>query len=140
MKKAFIVLFLSLMSFLPGQGFEFQGTINPGSEIGEDVIKVYYFHFTRRCATCQAVEDETRSALENLYPDQIKSGRIIFESLNLEEPSGETQAAKLQVAGQALLVVKGDKKIDLTDEGFLYARANPEKLRDKIQSVIDPLL
>ncbi|MEA3445686.1 MAG: hypothetical protein U9R19_13285, partial [Bacteroidota bacterium] len=30
-------------------------------------ITVYYFHNTRRCATCNAVEDETKKALKKFY-------------------------------------------------------------------------
>ena len=29
-------------------------------------IEVYYFHYSRRCATCQAVETETLKAIQQL--------------------------------------------------------------------------
>lgn len=106
----------------------------------DEVINVYYVHFTRRCATCQAVEEQSALAIEVLFPDQFKSGKIVFTSLNLEEPSSDSLAESLQVSGQALLIVKGDKKIDLTNEGFLYARTHPEKLQQKIKHAIDPML
>ncbi len=105
-----------------------------------DIINVYYFHFTRRCATCQAVEEQSELALKTLYPDLVKSGRILFTSLNLEESSSEELAKKLQVSMQALLIVKGDQLINLTDDGFMYARSNPEKLQEKIKNAIDPLI
>jgi len=106
----------------------------------DDIINVYYFHFTRRCATCQAVEEQSELALKTLYPDLVKSGRILFTSLNLEESSGEEIAKKLQVSMQTLLIVKGEKKIDLTEDGFMYARSNPDKLQEKIRNAIDPLI
>ncbi|MFA5420077.1 MAG: hypothetical protein WC341_16610, partial [Bacteroidales bacterium] len=31
-------------------------------------VEVYYFHFTRRCVTCNAVESESKKAIESLYP------------------------------------------------------------------------
>jgi hypothetical protein len=104
------------------------------------VIEVYYFHMSRRCATCLAVEAESEAALKNLYPEQMKSGLITFQGINLEEESSEPLAKKFQVSGQTLLIVKGDKKIDLTGDGFTYARTNPEKLQEKFKTAIDPLL
>jgi hypothetical protein len=103
-------------------------------------IEVYYFHMSRRCPTCLAVESESEAALKKLYPQQMESGQITFKSLDLEEEANEPLATKLQVSGQTLLIVKGDEKIDLTGDGFTYARTNPEKLQEKIKSAIDPLL
>ncbi len=105
-----------------------------------EIINVYYFHFTRRCATCQAVEEQSAFALEKLYPELIKSGQIIFTSVNLEESSSEELAAKLRVSAQTLLIVRGEKRIDLTQDGFMYARSSPEKLQEKIKDAIDPLI
>ena len=48
-------------------------------------IEVYYFHFTRRCVTCQAVETETKTAISALYPAQAKKGLITFKAVNLDE-------------------------------------------------------
>ena len=47
-------------------------------------VEVYYFHFTRRCATCQAVETESKRAIAALYPVQAKKGLITFKSINLD--------------------------------------------------------
>jgi hypothetical protein len=37
-------------------------------------VEVYYFHYTRRCVTCQAVESETQKSILALYPLQEKKG------------------------------------------------------------------
>lgn len=108
--------------------------------IDEAVVEVYYFHLTRRCATCQAVENESEAALQKLYPEELRSGKIIFMSVNLEEESNEALAEKLHVSGQSLLVVKGDKQVNLTNDGFMYARSNPEKLEASLKDAIDPIL
>jgi len=100
-------------------------------------IEVYYFHNTRRCATCNAVEQVTRETLEEGYPEQMKSGVITFQSLNIEEGETEALAKKLGVSGQTLLIVKGDKKTDLTNDAFMYARTKPDKLKEKVKNAID---
>ncbi len=102
-------------------------------------IEVFYFHNTRRCATCKAIEAVTREALEENYQQQMKSGEITFQSLNMEEDSNEALASKLHVSGQTLLFVKDGKKEDLTNDAFMYARSNPEKLKAKIVSAIEQL-
>ena len=113
---------------------------NAGSELNPAGIMVYYFHNERRCATCVAVEDETKKALNELYAARMKSGEITFQSINLEEKSGENLANSLKVAGQTLLIVSGNKQTDLTDKAFLYARSNPEKLKAEVKKAVDAAL
>nr|WP_321376620.1 nitrophenyl compound nitroreductase subunit ArsF family protein [uncultured Bacteroides sp.] len=103
-------------------------------------VEVYYFHFTRRCMTCNAVETESKKSLQNLYPEQVKKGAITFKSINLDDKSSESLANKCQASGQSLLIIKGNKRTDLTSQGFMYARNNPDKLKQEIKKVVDPLL
>jgi hypothetical protein len=105
-----------------------------------DKIEAYYFHFTARCVTCRTIEAKARENLEILYPNQVKQGLITFQSLNLEEASSRPLAEKLGVSGQTLLLVKGDQKINLTNEGFMYAVAKPEKFKEIINEKVDGLL
>ena len=62
-------------------------------------IEIYYFHFTKRCATCNAVENETKSVLESKYADKLKKGEISFTSLNLDEKADKKVAEKLELVG-----------------------------------------
>lgn len=103
-------------------------------------VEVYYFHFTRRCVTCQAVETESQKAIAALYPQQAKRGLITFKAVNLDEKSSETLAKKCSVEGQALLVISGGRRIDLTEQGFMYAKSNPDKLKVELKKVIDALI
>jgi len=105
-----------------------------------DDIQVYYFHNTKRCATCNAVEDETRMALELFYSEKLEAGTIEFTSLNLEEEEGESMAQALQVSGQTLLIVKGEDRVNLTSDGFMNARTNPTKFHEILRTSIDGLL
>lgn len=105
-----------------------------------DRIEAYYFHFTARCTTCRTIEAKAKENLETLYPDQMKQGLITFQSINLEEASNKPLAEKLGVSGQTLLLVKGDQKINLTNEGFMYAVVKPEKFKEIINEKVDGLL
>jgi len=103
-------------------------------------IEVYYFHFTRRCMTCQNVENVSKKAVETLYPEKIKSGAISFQSINLDEKTGEAIGAKYKIEGQTLIVICGDKHVDLTEKGFMYANDKPEKLTAEIKKAVDGML
>ncbi len=110
-----------------------------GIALSEDV-RIYYFHNTKRCATCIAVEDETRVALDMFYKDKVEDGEVAFISLNLEEDDGAELAQALNVSGQTLLVVKGETQVNLTNEGFMNARTNPDKFHEILKTQIDKLL
>jgi len=102
-------------------------------------VEVYYFHFTRRCHTCETVESESKKAVSALYPDQVKKGTTTFQAINLDEESSKKIAERLKVSGQSLLVVKNGKQKDLTDKAFMYATTTPEKLQAEIKKAIDTL-
>ena len=53
---------------------------------------------------------------------------------------GEQKGEQLGVSGQSLFIIEGDTKINITNEGFLNARSNPDKLKQIIKEKIDPLL
>ncbi len=129
MKK--LRFFLVLVLFVPLVAF----TQNVSKK-----VEVYYFHNTSRCITCKTVEAEAKLDVETLYPDFVKTGDLSFTSLNLEEEKGKLIAGKLGVSGQTLLLVKGESKIDITNEGFLYARTNPVKFKKIIKEKMDQLL
>jgi hypothetical protein len=98
-------------------------------------VEVFYFHNTRRCATCMAVEAESKEIVEELYKDKVS-----FSAYNLEEEDGKEMAGELGVSGQTLLIVSGETRINITNEGFINARSNPEKLKQVMKEKIDPLL
>jgi hypothetical protein len=110
------------------------------SATSSDKIEVYYFHFTARCTTCRKIEASTKENLEKLYPNQMNQGLITFQSVNLDEDSSKPLAEKLGVSGQTLLLVKGDQKINLTNEGFMYAVVKPEKFKEIINEKVDGML
>lgn len=98
-------------------------------------LRAYYFHATRRCATCQAVESVVVEALKEFYGD-----KIVLQLINRDEEKENPLLAKYKVSGQTLLIVKGSKVINLTNDAFMNARSNPEKLKETIKVTIDPLM
>jgi hypothetical protein len=103
-------------------------------------VEVFYFHYTRRCATCQAVETETLKILQQLYARQLKEGKLSFSSVNLDEKNSLKLAERCKADGQMLLIVNDNKRVDLTEVGFMYALNKQEKLKLALKKAIDPLL
>lgn len=133
MKK---ILFLSFSIMFLMSGFLCNAqTAKKETAVSENQVEAYYFHNTARCVTCKTVEAEAKANLESLYGTQVT-----FKALNLEDDATKAIANKLKVSGQTLLLVKGDKKINLTNEGFMYARTNPAKFKTIIKEKVDGLL
>lgn len=139
MKNLFLAGFIILLLSGVSCRAQTEKSSDVSSVFGSDV-EIFYFHMTARCVTCKTVEAEARKDIETLYPDQLKAGEISFISLNLEEAKGKAVSDKLGVSGQTLLIVKGDKRINITNEGFLYAVSKPDKFREIIKVKVDPLL
>lgn len=140
MKKLFLIGFV-LILMLGGISCDAQSA-NKGKAKSavSNKVEVFYFHFSRRCMTCNAVEAESKKAIEALYPALVKAGKITFKSYNLDEESSKEIAKKCGADGQSLLVLKGTNRTDLTSQGFMYAKSNPEKLKAELKKTIDPLL
>src|ERR1035437_5848198 len=139
MRKFFLISILLIT--MVGISCNAQTNQKPASPVSKNGnIEVYYFHMTTRCVTCKTVEAEARKNVEMLYADQLKSGKIIFTALNLEEATGKSMGEKLGVNSQTLLIVKGDQKINITNEGFLYAVSQPQKFTEVMKSKIGPLI
>ena len=98
--------------------------------------EVLYFHMTRRCVTCQAVETVAEEALKENFAEAMKKGELTFKSINLEDKANKSLLKKMKVSGQSLLIINGDERIDITDKGFLYAKNDPEKFKAEVKSII----
>lgn len=103
--------------------------------VQSEKVEAFYFHATRRCATCEAVEKVAKSYIEENYTDKVS-----FVSVNREEDENAKLVEKYEIIGQTLLIVYGDKVVNLTTGAFMNARTNPDKLKELIKSTIDPFL
>ena len=132
MKTAFLALLLCLAGTLISS-LSSAGT--PKAPEKQAQVHVYYFHFNMRCATCRAVESQTQMDVKELFGDQVS-----FGAYNLDEKAGKEKGKELGVSALTLLIVKGKQQINLTTEGFMYARTDPKKFRQIIEEKIKPLL
>jgi len=81
------------------------------------------------------VEAVAKEAIEEYYGDKVS-----YVVINREEDKDNPLVKKYEISGQTLLIVKGEKAVNLTNEAFLNARTNPDKLKVKIKSTIDSMM
>jgi len=134
LKLLFFVLPLICISIACATETNDQNEQKEDPAVEQTEVSVYYFHFERRCATCKAVESVSKEAISDLYGDKVK-----FNALNLDDEEGKKTAERLGVSGQALLVIQGNKRTDLTTDAFMNAVNKPEELKNKLEKTIDPL-
>jgi len=111
-----------------------------------DKIEVIDFHSTHRCITCNAIEMHTRYTLKKYFADELKSGKITFQVINVDKEKNYKLAEKFEASGTSLfmnVIAKGkETKIDLTQFAFMKGREKDEfmtGLKEKIEKELKTL-
>lgn len=100
-----------------------------------DGIEVLYFHGKQRCATCIAIERQTKQAVE-----ELSDNRLTMRTIDISKKENESIVEKYEVAWSSLIVVKDGNVLNLTELGFSLARNNPDGFRERLKSEIKHLL
>jgi len=113
------------------------------NQMKQNTIEVFDFHTTNRCITCNAIEANTKYTLETYFADEIKSGKITFQVINLDEKENEQLGEKFQAYGTSLflnVVTNGkEKQIDLTEFAFMKGK-NKEAFSSELKETLDKQL
>lgn len=137
--KTIFILLISMSFFISssacGQSTAGEKKQHDASISGEKV-EVYYFHFTRRCISCVNVQKSTERVITENFKEEINNGTLVYNEVNLSEPESRAIAESLNVGRQALLVVCGDKKFDLTMHGFMLASRDYERFKETLEEAI----
>lgn len=134
--KSFILQLLLLAGFLLANGKSAaQKWVGPS---GVYKIEVIDFHSTHRCKTCLAIENAARSVAETEFAKELKAGKIVFKTVDVDDDKNAKLAEKFEASGTALFVYNGKtgQALDLTEAGFMYAVNNEAKLREYLRNAI----
>ncbi len=132
LKLMMIVLFVSGITTVANAQSEKEKNTSKANVA--EKVDVYYFHATRRCKTCQSVENAARKVV-----DELALENVVLTTINRDEDEENPLIEKHKINGQTLLVVSGDEVVDLTNYAFMYAMTKPKKVEKKIKSTIDSL-
>ena len=89
-----------------------QSTPEPSPAPGADRVDVVYFHRTNRCYSCNYAEAATLYALEAYFQEELDSGKLTFESVNVQDDSNAAIIEKYGAYTSQLFIntVTGDSE------------------------------
>lgn len=129
MKK--LLMFFALLAALMSCGSRDNTATEKSTE--KDRVEVLYFHGKQRCATCMAIEKHTKEVVNTLFADELKNGKLVFNTVDLSTPEGEKTADKYEVTWSSLFVNKWkdgkERRNNLTEFGFSNARKDPDAFK-----------
>ena len=107
-------------------------------------VEVLYFHGKKRCATCMAIERETKAVVNGQFADAVKSGKLKFRIIDITKAENEATADKYEITWSALVVVRHNGSTEqaenLTQFAFANARSKPKAFRSELTAKINGLL
>lgn len=109
----------------------------------KNVVEVLYFHGAQRCATCMAIEKNTKELVESTFTEQLEKGELVFQSVDISQE--KTLAEKYEVSWSALVLADYDKNgkesaTNLTEFAFGHARTAPDKFKAGLSEQITEIL
>ena len=143
------VCILLLMLILPGStpAVEKQEKSTGKSDISiphQDVekVEVLYFHPRIRCVSCNDVEKYAREVTKDEFAKEMKDGKLVFKSLEIDDPKNKKLVDELGVTGSSLYVVaSGGGKMEHGEIKSVWLHWNdPEKCKDIITSELNSVL
>jgi len=63
--------------------------VETGSSVSDSKVVAYYFYTTARCVSCRKIEQYTKESLEKYFFDEIASGKVDFQMINIDEPQNK---------------------------------------------------
>ena len=72
----------------------------------EPYVIAYYFHNTRRCTTCLKIEAAAEAALRQSYVEELESGRLIWQTICMEEPEHAHFVYDFDLASPSLVAAR----------------------------------
>ncbi len=135
MKNIALQLLLLAILLFPACKSDAQKWIGPA---GVAKIEVIDFHSTHRCKTCLAIENTARNVVEQEFTNELKAGKIVFKTVDVDDSKNNQIAEKFEASGTALFVYNGKtgQALDLTEAGFMYAVNNEAKLKEFLRNAI----
>jgi hypothetical protein len=66
----------------------------------------YYFHGTRRCPTCRAIEAQAQETINTRFAEEVRQGRLTWAAVNLEDIGNDHYATDYGVTGSTLVIAE----------------------------------
>ena len=92
-----------------------------------DKIEVVHFHATQQCISCITVGKYAKQTIDEKFPEEVKSGKIVFKEINAELPENQAIVTKYQARGSSLFVNAIRRDIDdIAEDTTVWRLVNSE--------------
>ncbi|HNU30286.1 MAG TPA: nitrophenyl compound nitroreductase subunit ArsF family protein [Sedimentisphaerales bacterium] len=110
------------------------------------IVYVYYFHRTFRCISCQMMEDLAAQTMEQHFVQQTQKGRVVWMTVNIDEPEGKALGQPFNARGSELVVArmedgvcKDSKRLDeiwgLKDQPEVFSQVLVDEIKARLTPV-----
>ena len=93
-----------------------------------DSIEVVHFHGTQQCSSCIAVGKYAQQTIQEKFPDEFASGRIVFKEINIDLKENNDIVTKYQAGGSSLFInaIRGTTD-DIAQDTTVWQLVNNEE-------------
>jgi hypothetical protein len=110
------------------------------AETAAPIIRVYYFHRTMRCPSCEKIESLARMAVEEGFAGELAMGGMQWRIVNIDEPQNKHFEDDYRLQAQSVIVseLRGGKETrwknlekvwDLLDDDARFVRYVQDEIR-----------
>lgn len=143
MKKVILMMAVCLGMFACGNS-NAKGNKSTEEQSQKDRVEVIYFHGKQRCATCMAIEKNTKEAIGTQFADELKNGAVVFKTIDISQSENEKIAEKYKVTWSSLFISKWkdgkETTENLTEYAFANARTAPDTFKSGVIEKVKALL
>jgi len=107
-----------------------------------DRVDVVYFHRTQQCYSCRYAEEWTRYTVETYFADELASGKLTFQSIDVQDEANADIVEKYGAYGSQLfinIVKDGTDHIEQVTD-IWYVLGNDEAFVEIVKSKIEESL
>lgn len=93
-----------VLSRMPGVGASPMEPVDCEAEAADHVV-VWYFHGTKRCAKCNAIESLSQETLDQRFADQVESGTVRWRTANMDDAWNADAVRRYGLVRSSLVLV-----------------------------------
>jgi hypothetical protein len=139
----FLILFAGCTGTGPGnESQEKNGEFLPSPLPDITKVELYHFHGNQQCYSCILLGDMAEKFVKTHYPNELASGKLVFDHINAEDPKNRELAEKYEVVSSSLMigVYTKDSFTKQNLMGAWYRIGNESDYNSYLKEVLEPFL
>ena len=92
-----ILCVLSILAVIAscGNGNNKKAAVDADENLEKNRVEVLVFYGAQRCATCRAIEAQSRELVEAAFAEELSSGLLVYRTVDMTTPEPVEQALEL---------------------------------------------